>query len=292
MSNPPAKRTASQAPLSSPPILPSRGPPAGGSSQGSSRPGSSHGQQLVLPPPGQASNNPIALSSSPFKSAPWSEGAGSSAAAYSQTGHSQSSQLSVGNVPTAWAQATKEQKSDIKKDQWDLGLNQELSDYVRKLATEGSPSGYCRLTKLVPTKQDGYVQISLVGLNKMMTLGDALLILGGRWQYKGTGMQASHLCDQPRCTVADHVIPESTTMNNSRKNCGGVMRCPCGNRGWLVVCEHRPMCIPSFKLTDPWGNDLLGDWRTVLRDVNICHHLIVNNQGIRTYAPGKPLNLA
>lgn len=53
---------------------------------------------------------------------------------------------------------------------------------------------------------------------------------------------ASHLCDNPRCVRADHLVWESNAKNNERKGCLGIIACPCCDT-YVEACVHEPRCI-------------------------------------------------
>jgi len=106
--------------------------------------------------------------------------------------------------------------------------------------------GWCRLSVLEASKKGGYIQLSYSGQNKFAALQDCLL--WARGLVKGAGEQASHLCDQPRCAIVDHIHPESPADNNARKGCLGHVKCSpycsrCGGRKNISVCPHRPECV-------------------------------------------------
>lgn len=329
MSRPTHKRSASEVPLSSSPALEGVSRPRGDSSTatGSSRPGSSHGGESLpaLPPPRLAAaigsvNVPIDLvTSSPVKSdalrSAHSVGDSQSSGSSFQPSNTSSSQLTAGNVASAYGLASDEHKKEVKKDAWSMehdhgnkvlkgvgrldvalgneGLVRELTDYIgNKIKLQPSSPGYCRLTSMVPSKDRGYVQISVGGLNKAMTLNEALLMLSGNWDAwdRANGsLQASHRCHQPMCTVPAHVCLETAAANNGRKGCLIFMKCPCG-RGWLLLCEHRPVCIPLHKLTEPMGQ-VHGDFTTALGRVVICHYRVTGADGVQKSVMGPPTGL-
>jgi len=106
--------------------------------------------------------------------------------------------------------------------------------------------GWCRATSLKPSKANGYVQLSYKGKNKFAVLQDVLLWANG--VSKGGGLQASHLCNRPTCTIPEHVCAESARDNNSRKGCLGWVRCSpfcrnCDGKKSIGICPHRPRCI-------------------------------------------------
>jgi hypothetical protein len=106
--------------------------------------------------------------------------------------------------------------------------------------------GFCRVCKLVPTKENGYVQVSWGGANKFCVLEELLL-----WSQGVTlvdGHQCSHLCCEPLCLLPEHVCSESCKNNNLRKGCLVWVDCPhCSLK--ILVCKHEPSCIkfcPGF----------------------------------------------
>ena len=101
---------------------------------------------------------------------------------------------------------------------------------------------------MAPTKRNGYVQLSWEGVNKLTTLGEVLAWVNGCSVFPGV-LQASHLCDQPRCTILEHVVVETTTANNSRKNCGILVDCAHCDMKYLA-CPHNPRCIPKVASND------------------------------------------
>ncbi|KAK3290606.1 uncharacterized protein B0H64DRAFT_52502 [Chaetomium fimeti] len=101
-------------------------------------------------------------------------------------------------------------------------------------------SGFYYNTVLVPSKNGGYVQLSFEGANKFCTLGEMLVWAQG-FVVEGA-MQVSHLCHDPLCTVAAHVVRETAAENNRRKGCVVWVDCPhCCLK--IRVCEHAPICI-------------------------------------------------
>lgn len=129
--------------------------------------------------------------------------------------------------------------------------------------------GFCWLLDgMVGNKgtKGGYVQVSYWGANKFALLHHVVLWAGG--YDLSEGLDASHRCHKPSCTVVGHVVPESTFDNNGRKGCQVVQRCPCG-RGWQLLCRHRPTCIMSAQ--PPGAN--YQDWDSFLSS-GICH---INN---------------
>ncbi len=59
------------------------------------------------------------------------------------------------------------------------------------------------------------------------------------------GKQISHLCHNPRCFNADHLITESAKSNRDRNLCNGWkwITCPFDETHSFNPCTHRPQCI-------------------------------------------------
>lgn len=106
--------------------------------------------------------------------------------------------------------------------------------------------GYCKISKLVPTKEGGYAQVSYGGANKFATLEEVVLWAAGG--TKGIGQQCSHRCHKTLCKEVGHVCSESIQKNNERKGCLVWIDCPhCDQK--ILVCVHEPKCIkfaPGF----------------------------------------------
>ena len=105
------------------------------------------------------------------------------------------------------------------------------------------PDSWCQTSKMVANKVGGYVQVSSAGANKFCTLGDLLLWTTGR--STAAGEQASHLCHEPLCLLAEHVVVESEELNQRRKNCVVWVDCAHSRECPLkvLVCPHHPTCI-------------------------------------------------
>jgi len=127
------------------------------------------------------------------------------------------------------------------------GAAQVLLDKLRVRTTS---DGFCKLSKLIPSKKNGYIQVSHNGANKFATLQEVVMWAKGEIRAR-PGYQISHLCDKPACTNKDHIITESSVDNNSRKNCGAVVSyIQDGEKKYLQACRHFPRCIvfiPGFK---------------------------------------------
>lgn len=119
------------------------------------------------------------------------------------------------------------------------------------LATE--QEGFCRLSKLKPTKEGGYIQLSWKGANKFAILQEVMLWAKG--MYCPYGMHISHLCDNPRCVIKEHVIIETPQQNNSRKNCGQTIQCAHCDKLYLA-CKHSPPCITFVEKFGTWDEFL------------------------------------
>jgi hypothetical protein len=109
--------------------------------------------------------------------------------------------------------------------------------------------GFCALSTLQPSKEGGYIQLSYQGANKFAVLQEVLVWANGA--QVSYGDHASHLCDKPACVVREHVVVESPAVNNSRKNCGVIVKCPHGDcEKFISTCQHVPRCIfyvPGFE---------------------------------------------
>ena len=117
--------------------------------------------------------------------------------------------------------------------------------------------GWCQLSTLRPTKQNGYIQVSGNKVNKFILLHH--LVLAAQGPPVGTfdengkvsgGMHVSHLCGQPRCMTMGHMVAEDSVTNNSRKGCVVWIPCPHANgeegsckHRYILVCPHSPPCV-------------------------------------------------
>lgn len=110
--------------------------------------------------------------------------------------------------------------------------------------------GFCRVSVLKPSKEGGYVQLSGDGANKYAVLHEVLLWAKGEEVQHGVD-HISHLCDEPRCTIKEHVVVESPQVNNSRKNCGMILDCAhCPKK--YQACKHTPRCITYVEGFESW----------------------------------------
>lgn len=105
-------------------------------------------------------------------------------------------------------------------------------------------TGWCQISRLRPTKSDGYVQLSFEGavhfvVSQWLVLWEAGLSLGPPAEQP---LQASHLCNNRRCLASGHVCVEPAQENNRRKGC--VVWLPCLAHGRIqLVCPHTPRCV-------------------------------------------------
>lgn len=112
-------------------------------------------------------------------------------------------------------------------------------------------NGFCYESVLAPSKEDGYVQLSASGANKFCTLGEMLGWAAGI--HLSGGLQISHRCNHPKCTIPAHVCAESCSDNNGRKNCLVWVHCPhddCPLK--ILVCPHFPLCIKYTEDFETW----------------------------------------
>jgi Zinc-binding loop region of homing endonuclease len=100
--------------------------------------------------------------------------------------------------------------------------------------------GWCKLVKLAPSKENGYVQVSFRGANKFAVLQELVLWASNR--YVQPGEDCSHLCHHPKCRVKTHIVPEPSIINQSRKNCLIYISCHHCDK-YIFLCQHDPSCI-------------------------------------------------
>lgn len=112
----------------------------------------------------------------------------------------------------------------------------------------------------IPLKKprpDGYVRFSITKGSAKAAFGeDAPLVertfyvhhlawyAEGRPMPKRVVEHLSHLCNDSRCFNVDHLVIESPVVNNSRKNCGFRVKCPCPCAVVFVSCSHVPPFVP------------------------------------------------
>lgn len=104
-------------------------------------------------------------------------------------------------------------------------------------------------------RKDGYVRYTVPKGSTLRAFGKqpgektyyihhlAWYVNGREVPENSNTMQLSHLCDDPRCFNVDHIVLETPKQNNSRKNCGVMVQCPCPCQHKFLVCDHEPKCI-------------------------------------------------
>jgi hypothetical protein len=127
-------------------------------------------------------------------------------------------------------------------------------EVIGRLQQTSVKDGFCLLSVLKPTKEGGYIQLSSEGANKFATLQEVLLwARGDRLQ---PGQHASHLCDKPKCLMKEHIVAESPVVNNSRKNCGRVIKCAHCDK-YYQACDHSPRCVTFIEGFASWEEFLV-----------------------------------
>ena len=116
------------------------------------------------------------------------------------------------------------------------------------------PDGFCYNSVLSPSKENGYIQLSVDGVNKFCTLNE-MLAWAARLDLDG-GKQVSHLCHNPKCTIPAHVCAESVSDNNRRKGCLVFIDCPHRCAEKILVCPHRPLCVKHVPGYETWEDFL------------------------------------
>lgn len=107
----------------------------------------------------------------------------------------------------------------------------------------------CWISSLIPTKNNGYVQVSFQGTKPICL--HALSAYDRFGKLPGKGQDVSHLCHNPCCFNPSHLCYESRQLNNQRKGC---IVCIKDEQGLTrLLCTHEPPCIltsvpPSIKL--------------------------------------------
>jgi hypothetical protein len=122
----------------------------------------------------------------------------------------------------------------------------------------------CVLAQKVPNRQEnGYVQIPPVGLRDCVGAkalpqnAHRLVIIAEKSAAEVQRLlfdshHASHLCHNPLCILADHLVVESKTDNEERKACKHrvlVWFTLAGVRYELppAPCPHEPKCLPDIE---------------------------------------------
>jgi len=109
--------------------------------------------------------------------------------------------------------------------------------------------GWCRLLKRKCSNKpndQGYVPLTVQNTSGGTThtlLHHVVQVAGGASHLvANASLDTSHLCENRRCTVFEHLHSESPVANNRRKNCAAWVDCPTCPVP-LVVCRHDPVCI-------------------------------------------------
>jgi len=126
-------------------------------------------------------------------------------------------------------------------------------------------NGFCYDTKLKPSKENGYIQLSWKGANKFCVLGEMLVWAAGK-KVTNPDDQVSHRCHNPKCTIPAHVLVESTAANNGRKGCIVWVNCPHGCPEKILVCTHNPRCIRYVPGYDSWEAFLATGIHKILKE--------------------------
>jgi hypothetical protein len=108
----------------------------------------------------------------------------------------------------------------------------------------GGKNDSCKVVKLTPTKLGGYAQMHIQkGCPKV------LVHVLSFWIHKGAfpeeeGKDISHLCNTPLCINPDHLVRESTKINQKRKGCKGTIKCPhCIQSISICDCDPTNKCL-------------------------------------------------
>jgi len=120
----------------------------------------------------------------------------------------------------------------------------------------------CKLVQhLVPPRSGKNItpQVHLGdGFNKKERITKVAMIAVERYApSEEKNLQISHLCHNATCINTDHLVQESAEINNSRKNCVGIVeiQLPTGiQRG--QVCTHQPPCKKITECNPTTNDDL------------------------------------
>ena len=119
---------------------------------------------------------------------------------------------------------------------------QAASGLIQRYLIAGTPVGWCVFTHLRVSRC--YAQISADGANKFAILQEVLL--WSRGIIKQPGEDCSHLCHNPLCCIAEHIVAEPAEKNQTRKGCLVWVPCPhpavCGDKKYFL-CRHEPYCV-------------------------------------------------
>jgi len=111
--------------------------------------------------------------------------------------------------------------------------------------------GWCWLTSIVPTKENGQIQLSFYG-HKFATLAKmAAYHYYNRWPVDSdnpaVAEQSSHRCNHSNCFRPGCLFYEPAKQNNARKNCLVWVACPHaeqdGCKKVVFTCTHEPPCL-------------------------------------------------
>jgi len=137
----------------------------------------------------------------------------------------------------------------------DVNIEFAIASYSRMLEKKTVNERGCFIPHKVP-RSDGYVRYSITAGSAKTAFGPSakevertFYLHHLAWYATGHKMPVprkehlSHLCSDSRCFNVKHLIVETPEVNNSRKNCGYLVTCPCGCNHTFVACPHSPPCI-------------------------------------------------
>ena len=137
-----------------------------------------------------------------------------------------------------------------------VDLSYAQKHYRFQLSKKRINSRVCFIPEKQPRK-DGYVRFSVPPGKAKEAFGPSaeekestFYLHHLAWYVAGKQMplprkeHLSHLCSDSRCFNVAHLVVESPIVNNSRKNCGFVVTCPCPCNHEFLPCDHKPQCIP------------------------------------------------